>query len=132
MSLLNVRFYGSARFFRDERAPSLEEQALMPIQDPLEMGLTLDQLVSIVESKPYYPPLFTNAFGDAVVTPERIARALAQFQRSIVSAGAAYDYGRARSTVRWTRSRTSPTSRTWGSRCSWIRVPAPSHARTVT
>lgn len=95
MSLLNVRFYGSARFFRDERARSLEEQALMPIQDPLEMGLTLDQLVSIAESKPYYPPLFTNAFGDAAITPDRIARALAQFQRSIVSAGAAYDYGRA-------------------------------------
>ena len=30
-------------------------KALLPIQDPLEMGLTLDQLVSIVEAKPYYP-----------------------------------------------------------------------------
>ncbi len=95
MSLLNVRFYRPDRFFRDERAPSLEEQALMPIQDPLEMGLTLDQLVSIVESRPYYPQLFKNAFGDEVVTPHRIGKALAQFQRSIVTADAAYDYGRA-------------------------------------
>ena len=96
MSLLNVRFYRPDRFFRDERAPSLEDQALMPIQDPLEMGLTLDQLVSIVESRPYYAPLFKNTFGDEVVTPHRIAKALAQFQRSIVTADAAYDYGRAR------------------------------------
>lgn len=94
MSLLNIRFYRQARFFRDERAPSLEEQALMPIQDPLEMGLTLDRLVSIVESKPYYPELFRDAFGDVTVTPERIARALAQFQRSIVTARAPYDHGR--------------------------------------
>ncbi len=94
MSLLNIRFYRSDRFFRDERAPSLEEQALMPIQDPLEMGLTLERLVSIVESKHYYPELFEDAFGDATVTPDRIARALAQFQRSIVTAGANYDRGR--------------------------------------
>ncbi|MDE2677943.1 MAG: cytochrome-c peroxidase [Gemmatimonadota bacterium] len=95
MSLLNIRFYRQDRFFRDERAPSLEEQALMPIQDLLEMGLTLDRLVSIVESKNYYPQLFEDAFGDDTVTPERIARALAQFQRSIVTAGANYDRGRA-------------------------------------
>ena len=132
MSLLNVRFYRPDRFFRDERAPSLEEQALMPIQDPLEMGLTLDQLVSIVESRPYYPQLFKNAFGDEVVTPHRIARRLHSSSAVSSPQMPPTTMDERRSKVPSTRSRTTRTSRTWGSHCSWIRAPAPSPVRTAT
>jgi len=91
MSVANVRFYRSGRMFLDERAASLEEQALEPIQHPVEMGLTLEEAVQRVEQQPYYASLFTNAFGDDNVTEERIGLALADFERSIVSVNSKYD-----------------------------------------
>lgn len=94
MSLINARWYGRGRFFWDERAETLESQVLMPFQDPVEMGMTLEEVVSAVQSLSYYPPLFEDAFGTSEVNSERIARALAQFVRSIVSVDSKYDEGR--------------------------------------
>ncbi len=95
MSLVNARYYANRRFFWDERAATLEAQVLMPIQDTVEMGLTLDQLVARVRGQAYYPTLFTKAFGDTAVTTNRIALALAQYVRSMVSYQSKYDQGRA-------------------------------------
>lgn len=94
MSLSNARFNRSGRFFWDERAATLEDQVLMPFQDRVEMGLTLDRLVEIVSDQPYYPPLFEAAFGSASIDSDRVARALAQFVRSLVSFESRYDFGR--------------------------------------
>ncbi len=94
MGLTNARFYNSGKFFWDERAATLEDQVLMPFQDQVEMGLTLSQLQSLVESQPYYTDLFINAFGDDVVTVDRISKALAQFVRSMVSITSRYDQAR--------------------------------------
>ncbi len=91
MPLLNLRFYKSGKMFWDERAATLEQQVLMPIQDMTEMGLTLDELQQKVAAQSYYPALFQNAFGSTQVTSERIAKALAQFLRSIVTTQAKYD-----------------------------------------
>jgi len=52
-------------------------------------------LVQRVEDQPYYPALFADAFGDNAVTTDRIARAIAQFQRAMVSFNSKYDVGRA-------------------------------------
>lgn len=95
MTLINSRFYQRGRFFWDERATTLEEQVLQPFQDPVEMGLTLEQLVSIVQSQDYYPELFEKAFGSQEITVDKISKALAQFVRSIVSYSSKYDEGRA-------------------------------------
>jgi len=89
--LANARFYKRGRFFLDERAASLEAQALEPIQNPREMGMSLDALAIKLRVTPYYPALFTAAFGTPAITPDRIAAALAQFTRSLVSAGSRYD-----------------------------------------
>lgn len=94
MGLTNARFYQTGKFFWDERADSLEEQVLMPIQDEVEMGLSLDELVSNVSEHDYYSPLFSAAFGDERVSSDRIAKALAQFVRAMVSFDARYDQGR--------------------------------------
>ena len=94
MGLSNARFYQSGKFFWDERAATLEDQVLMPFQDEVEMGLTLEQVVQIVQDQSYTPILFENAFGDAEVTAERVAQALAQFVRSMVSFTSKYDEGR--------------------------------------
>ena len=51
MSLLNLRFYKSGRMFWDERAASIEKQALVPIQNHLEMGLTLAELEARVKAQ---------------------------------------------------------------------------------
>jgi cytochrome c peroxidase len=94
MSLTNARFYQRGRFFWDERAETLEYQVIQPFQDPIEMGLTLESLIEIIGSQPYYETLFGNAFGDSEPTAVRISMALAQFVRSIVSVDARYDQGR--------------------------------------
>lgn len=95
MSLVNARYYANRRFFWDERAATLEDQVLRPIQDSVEMGLTLDQLLSRVRTQAYYPTLFSRAFGDTAISTNRIALALAQYVRSMVSYQSKYDQGRA-------------------------------------
>ncbi|TWU42438.1 cytochrome-c peroxidase [Novipirellula artificiosorum] len=95
MSLVNSRFYQRGRFFWDERARTLEQQVLMPIEDPIEMGHTMEGLVKQLNNDPLYPPLVEAAFEDSKISQERIASALAQFVRSIVSYRSKYDWGRA-------------------------------------
>jgi cytochrome c peroxidase len=98
MSLINARYYINGRFFWDERAATLEEQVLMPVQDHVEMGMRLDTLVLRLNAAPYYPILFRKAFGSTGITSELTARALAQFVRSIISYRSRYDEGRAQAT----------------------------------
>lgn len=94
MSIVNARFYADGRFFWDERAETLEDQVLMPFQDEVEMGLTLQELINIVSEQSYYPTLFESAFGDKAITSDRISKALAQFIRSMVSTTSKYDQAR--------------------------------------
>ena len=93
MGLANAKFYDNGRFFWDERAASLEEQVLLPIQDAVEMGLTLEELETKLQNNDYYTVLFTRAFGDEEITSERVSLALAQFVRSMVSYQSKYDEG---------------------------------------
>ncbi|MFT6872402.1 MAG: cytochrome c peroxidase [Roseivirga sp.] len=93
MGLANARYYDNGRFFWDERANTLEDQVLMPIQDQIEMGLTLTELVSKIQDQDYYQPLFTDAFGSNDVTTDRISLALSQFVRSMVSYESPFDAG---------------------------------------
>lgn len=93
MGLIHSRFQRDSSFFWDNRASSLEQQVLMPIVSPVEMGLTIDSLVARITAKGYYPTLFQNAFGDATVTPERISRAMAQFIRSMNTFGSKFRQG---------------------------------------
>ncbi len=95
MSLINAKFYQRGRFFWDERAATLEEQVLMPFQDQTEMGMTIPTLLQRVREQPFYAPLMQNAFGDTSISSNRIALALSQFVRSIVSSNSKYDQGRA-------------------------------------
>ncbi len=93
MPLANNRYYFNKSFFWDERAATLEEQVLMPIQDLVEMGLTLPELEAKLQATSYYPDLFNAAFNSPVVTSENIAKALSQFIRSMVSLNSKFDIG---------------------------------------
>ena len=87
-SLLNVGFYES--YFWDGRAVSLEEQALAPILSPDEMNQDLDELEKELNAVPGYAAQFQSVFGGGV-TREGIAKALAAFQRSLVSRDSDFD-----------------------------------------
>lgn len=91
MGLANARYYQNGRFFWDERAATLEDQVLGPIQDTVEMGSNLTDLVSELNQTEYYPALFQRAFGDSTVTSDRMAKAMAQFVRAMVSYQSPFD-----------------------------------------
>lgn len=93
MGLSNARYYQREHFFWDERAATLEDQVLQPIQNAVEMGMTLPLLRERLSVEPYYTNLFTQAFGTSEITDRRISRALAQFVRSILSTKSKYDAG---------------------------------------
>lgn len=93
MGLSNARYYQRGHFFWDERAATLEDQVLQPIQNPIEMGMTIPALLPRLAAEPFYTNLFTKAFGTPAVTSDRISRSLAQFVRSIVSTRSKYDQG---------------------------------------
>jgi cytochrome c peroxidase len=93
MGLANANFYENGTFFWDQRAATLEDQVLMPIQDHVEMGMSLENLVAKLELIDYYGELFTEAFGDPNITTERISLSLSQFIRSMVSYRSKFDVG---------------------------------------
>lgn len=93
MSLANARFYRNGRFFWDERATSLENQVLIPIQDHVEMGLMLNELETKLNAIPQYKILFKRAFNDSIATSQKVSLALSQFVRSMVSYQSKFDEG---------------------------------------
>lgn len=95
MSLINAVYYPNRRFFWDERAATLEDQVLTPVQDAVEMGMRLDTLINRLNRTAHYPYLFGKAFADKAITADRIAKALAQFVRSMISYQSKFDIGRA-------------------------------------
>lgn len=93
MGLTNAKYYLRGHYFWDERAATLEDPVLQPIQNSVEMGMTLDLLVTRLSAEPFYAELFTSAFGSPTVTTDRISKSLAQFVRSIASGQSKYDQG---------------------------------------
>ncbi len=88
MSLLNIAY--SNKLFWDGRSPSLEDQALRPVEDPIEMHAMWPQVVEKLQKHPTYPALFRKAFGISTtdeISKELTAKALAQFERILISSG---------------------------------------------
>lgn len=75
----------------DGRANSLEAQAVLPITTPHEMNYNMEELVQRLAEIKGYQPLFESAYGDAEITTQRIAMALATFQRTLVSKTSSFD-----------------------------------------
>ncbi len=91
MSIVNTRF--SFRFFWDQRATTIEQQVLMPIENHIEMGMNLADLSEKLQAADYYPALFQNAFGSTEITIDKISNALGQFIQSLTSYRSRYDAG---------------------------------------
>lgn len=87
-TVLNATYNDSQ--FWDGRAASLEEQALGPIQNPIEMGFTLEGVVKRLNGIYGYKVQFQEIFNTDV-TADGIAKAIASFERTILSGGSRWD-----------------------------------------
>ncbi|GAB3927358.1 cytochrome-c peroxidase [Larkinella terrae] len=78
-------------FFWDGGIVDLDLLPISPIQNPVEMGDSLANVLKKVRSSGQYPALFKAAFGTEEVTTERFLKALSQFMLTMVSATSRYD-----------------------------------------
>lgn len=79
--------------FWDGRAATLEEQAIGPLTNPAEMAITHDQAVELCRQIPAYREQFDSVFDDGV-TIQNLGRALASFERVVVSGPSPWDHYR--------------------------------------
>ena len=88
-TILNLA-WGEALFW-DGRAETLEEQALGPIAAAGEMNLPLDVMVDKIRATPGYRPLFKQAYPEEAISEQTVAKAIATFERTVVSGIAPFD-----------------------------------------
>lgn len=87
-TLVNLAWHPG--YFWDGGGYDLESQAFAPIKHPDEMGQNLDELLVELAARPPYLELFARAFPDGLTLPN-VVRAIAQFERSLISANSRYD-----------------------------------------
>jgi cytochrome c peroxidase len=87
-TVLNTAYLDT--LFWDGRAESLEDQATGPIENPIEMGMTMQDAIHKVESIEGYDKQFQQVFGEGP-TKENIAKAIAAFERTVLSGNSPYD-----------------------------------------
>lgn len=93
MSLVNLA-YNTRGFFWDGRARSLEEQALIPVEDHTEMADSWDNVELKLRAHDSYPQRFRAAFGiekKSEITRDLAVKAISQFERTLISAQSRYD-----------------------------------------
>lgn len=121
-TLWNVAF--AKRLMWDGRADDLEDQALMPLFNPEEMGATPESIDGALNASAAYRALFDDAFGTAP-SVENTAIALAAFQSSLISLNSRYDrYAHGDSTAMTAQEiRGMNTFRGFVARCSQCHIP---------
>jgi cytochrome c peroxidase len=87
-TLINVS--GRTSMFWDGRAETLEDQAMGPIENPIEMNLPIAEAIARIEANADYQELFAVAY-DSKITPRTIGRALAAYQKTLDSFDTPYD-----------------------------------------
>jgi cytochrome c peroxidase len=83
--------YATGGVFWDGRAASLEEQAKGPIKNPIEMSNTHENAVSTLNALPGYRAQFEHVFGSPEITIDNVAKAIASFERVIISGNSRWD-----------------------------------------
>ncbi len=93
MSLVNVGFFKNGLFW-DGRAGNLEEQAVFPVEDPLEQHAIWPEVIEKIKNSPEYPSRYRKAFGinsSSQITQDLTVKAIAQFERTILSTNSKFD-----------------------------------------
>lgn len=83
MAIINLMW--NEDFFWDGRRSTLEEQTLDPVRDPIEMHSNWKDAVTKLQADAKYPPMFKKAFNTDRVDSLLVAKALAQFMKTIVA-----------------------------------------------
>lgn len=91
MPLFNLAWNFDERFFWDGRARSLEQQALEPVRNPIEMHSDWKQVAIKLQAHPTYPALFEQVFGKQAIDSVLVTRAIAQFERTLISGNSKFD-----------------------------------------
>ena len=91
MPLFNLAWNYNENFFWDGRASSIENQALEPVVNPIEMHNTWPDAVASLQAKADYPELFSKAFGTSNIDSTLVSKAIAQFVRTLISGNSRYD-----------------------------------------
>jgi len=89
MTIINAAW--SPSLFWDGRAASLEDQAFGPVTNPIELNDTWPNVVAKLQADSEYPNLFKNAFGTNIIDSVLVAKAIAQFERTLVSFDTRFD-----------------------------------------
>jgi cytochrome c peroxidase len=89
MPLFNLAW--DRHFFWDGGSTNLESQAIDPIVNPIELHQPLSEMLAKLNAHPEYPALFQKAFGSSTIQTAMVVKAIAQFERSIVSADSKFD-----------------------------------------
>ncbi len=90
-SFINQAWTIFPHFFWDGRADSLEAQALGPIANPIEMGNSHEAMVGSLRRIKGYAKYFKEAFGTEEITKERVAKAIADYERTRMSGNSPWD-----------------------------------------
>ncbi len=89
MAVVNLAW--GTTFFWDGRTNTLEGQAHDPVTNPVEMNTTWPEVVSRLQQDVNYPALFYSAFGTYTIDSTLVTKAIAQFERTLISFNSAYD-----------------------------------------
>lgn len=91
MPLFNLAWNYDEKFFWDGGTFSLEHQAFVPVSDPVEMKSSWIQLEQELQEHPEYPNLFQQAFGTSTIDSTLVTKAIAQFERTLISSNSKFD-----------------------------------------
>jgi cytochrome c peroxidase len=91
MPLFNLAWNYDEKFFWDGNTFSLEHQAFVPITDPFEMKSNWADVESKLQQHAEYPSLFEKAFGASNIDSSLVTKAIAQFERTLISANSKFD-----------------------------------------
>ena len=92
MPLFNLAWNYDDKFFWDGRELGLERQVFDPITNPIEMHNTLENVVEQLQLDASYPPLFERAFGTSTIDSVLVSKAIAQFERTLISGNSKFDH----------------------------------------
>ncbi len=89
MALMNLGWASAYNW--DGSAKTLEEQALEPVTNPVEMHESWPDAVKKIKRSDFYPKLFKDAFGDKPIKRDLVVKAISQFERTLISFDAKID-----------------------------------------
>lgn len=91
MPLFNLAWNFDERFAWDGKDFSLENQAFEPVSNPIELHSDWKNVEQRLQNHPEYPMLFERAFGTLTIDSLSVVKAIAQFERTLISGNSKFD-----------------------------------------